>query len=76
MGSSGSALRERDEMMCRSCGRAERASEGYPCLECGTFLCLRCEFKGVTRCRQCTAAAESPRASRVTPGAVRPLRHG
>ena len=48
---------ERDEMECRSCGRMERASEGYPCARCGTFLCLRCEFAGVQECRRCAGDA-------------------
>ena len=29
---------ERDAMICRSCGHEERASEGYPCVDCGTFI--------------------------------------
>jgi hypothetical protein len=48
---------ERDEMQCRYCGRMERASEGYPCAGCGTFLCLICEFRGVSACKRCEAAA-------------------
>jgi hypothetical protein len=48
-------LREHDGMTCRACGQEERASEGYPCAECGTFLCLICTFKGVTLCAQCEA---------------------
>lgn len=27
-----------DAMICRACGREERASEGYPCADCGTFV--------------------------------------
>ncbi|HJS46992.1 MAG TPA: hypothetical protein VJ773_03285 [Gemmatimonadales bacterium] len=46
-------LHEHDGMTCRSCGREERASEGYPCAGCGTFLCLVCTFRGVTRCAAC-----------------------
>jgi hypothetical protein len=46
-------LHEHDAMECRACGREERASEGYPCVKCGTFICLLCNFKGVTHCRQC-----------------------
>ena len=42
-------------MMCRACGREERASEGYPCADCGTFICLVCSFRGVLRCRDCEA---------------------
>jgi len=33
----------------------ERASEGYPCADCGTFLCLLCTFRGVTLCSMCQA---------------------
>ncbi len=50
---------ERDAMICRACGRQERASEGYPCTGCGTFVCLVCTIRGVTRCRECSAK-ESP----------------
>ncbi len=46
-------LSERDAMLCRACGREERASEGYPCEMCGTFVCLVCTIRGVTRCRAC-----------------------
>lgn len=53
-------LQEADEMTCRACGNTERASEGYPCQECGTFICLMCEFRGVTLCKTC---AEGGRAS-------------
>jgi hypothetical protein len=50
-------LRERDAMICRSCGQEERASEGYPCRDCGTFICIMCVFKGVIRCERCAAIA-------------------
>jgi hypothetical protein len=46
-------LRERDAMICRSCSNEERASEGYPCEDCGTFLCIICTFRGVVRCQKC-----------------------
>jgi hypothetical protein len=46
---------EKDAMNCRACGREERASEGYPCTNCGTFICLICTFRGVTLCRECEA---------------------
>ena len=49
-------LKERDAMTCRACGREERASEGYPCDNCGTFVCLLCSFQGVTLCATCAAA--------------------
>ena len=53
---------EKDAMICRACGREERASEGYPCTRCGTFICLICSFRGVTLCAPCRQAAgpESP----------------
>lgn len=50
-------LKERDAMLCRSCGREERASEGYPCDGCGTFICLVCTIQGVTLCRECSGKA-------------------
>lgn len=46
-------LQEHDAMVCRSCGQEERASEGYPCAKCGTFICVICNFRGVTLCRDC-----------------------
>jgi hypothetical protein len=46
-------MQERDAMICRSCGNEERASEGYPCVDCGTFLCVICYLRGVIRCREC-----------------------
>jgi hypothetical protein len=48
-------IHEHDAMTCRSCGREERASEGYPCTNCGTFICLICTFQGVTLCKTCAA---------------------
>ena len=48
---------EKDAMICRACGREERASEGYPCTRCGTFICLICSFRGVTLCAPCRQAA-------------------
>jgi hypothetical protein len=56
---------ETDAMQCRSCGQTERASEGYPCRSCGTFICVLCNLRGVVFCRECTAkglAAEQPTA--------------
>ena len=47
-------LKEHDAMICRACGREERASEGYPCANCGTFICLICTFRGVTLCKACS----------------------
>ena len=49
------SMSERDAMQCRACGREERASEGYPCQDCGTFICNMCELRGVLRCRACAA---------------------
>ncbi len=49
-------IHEHDAMACRACGREERASEGYPCTNCGTFICLICSFRGVTLCKNCEAA--------------------
>ncbi len=51
-------LRERDAMVCRACDREERASEGYPCTECGTFICLICHFRGTEQCKECASALE------------------
>lgn len=51
-------LREKDAMLCRACGNEERASEGYPCTGCGTFICVMCSFRGVVQCRACAAAAK------------------
>ena len=53
-------LTERDAMICRACEREERASEGYPCSVCGTFICLMCTFKGIIRCKSCEAKAIAP----------------
>lgn len=53
-------LSERDAMICRSCGNEERASEGYPCVDCGTFICVICDMKGITRCRVCAHRAGEP----------------
>ena len=46
-------LKERDAMICRSCGNEERASEGYPCANCGTFICVMCNMRGITLCKDC-----------------------
>ena len=55
-------LKEHDGMQCRSCGNEERASEGYPCSDCGTFICLICTFRGVTRCKACEEKAKAAKA--------------
>jgi hypothetical protein len=31
----------------------ERASEGYPCQNCGKFICVICNFRGVVFCKTC-----------------------
>jgi hypothetical protein len=51
-------ISERDAMTCRACGNEERASEGYPCRNCGTFICVVCNMKGVTICTRCQTAGE------------------
>ena len=51
-------------MRCRACGREERASEGYPCVDCGTFICLICTFRGVTLCAASCAAKAAGSAHR------------
>lgn len=53
-------LQERDAMTCRACGNEERASEGYPCLGCGTFICQICNMRGVYYCTRCTEAGRAP----------------
>ena len=53
-----SEMKERDAMVCRACGREERASEGYPCTNCGTFICLICSFRGVSLCKNCSSSPE------------------
>ena len=64
---------ERDMMVCRSCGNEERASEGYPCSECGTFICQICDTRGITFCKNCRAnkrmAEPANLPKKVTPGA-------
>lgn len=54
---------ETDRMICRACGNEERASEGYPCDGCGTFICVICSMRGVTRCRECQAKSPPSDAS-------------
>jgi hypothetical protein len=50
-----------DAMECRACGKEERASEGYPCQNCGTFICNLCNMRGVILCKKCEAADTAPR---------------
>lgn len=51
---------ETDAMVCRACGNEERASEGYPCDDCGTFICLICSFRGVSLCTACAEKRGQP----------------
>ena len=53
-------MSERDMMVCRSCSNEERASEGYPCGGCGTFICLICDNRGITLCKACRAKQGVP----------------
>ena len=55
-----SPLQEHDAMICRACGKEERASEGYPCVKCGTFICVICNMRGVDTCRACTEKEHAP----------------
>ena len=48
---------EQDRMECRACGNEERASEGYPCRSCGTFICVICNLRGVIECKACAEKA-------------------
>lgn len=57
------SLEEKDSMICRACGNEERASEGYPCVSCGTFLCVICSIRGVIQCRACAEKAKAPAAT-------------
>jgi hypothetical protein len=70
-------IQEHDAMICRSCGNEERASEGYPCVDCGTFICVICDMRGITRGRACQAkrdaAANLPPAVPSHAPAVKPL---
>lgn len=50
-------MSEHDAMICRACGKEERASEGYPCQKCGTFICVICNMRGVEYCRACDQKA-------------------
>jgi hypothetical protein len=42
-----------DRAVCSACDREDRASEGYPCEQCGRFICLPCALRGIVRCRVC-----------------------
>ena len=52
-------MAETDVMVCRACGNEERASEGYPCETCGTFICQICSLRGVTFCATCQALEDA-----------------
>jgi len=56
----GESPKEKDAMFCRACGHEERASEGYPCTSCGTFICLICTFRGVVLCAKCSGGSPKP----------------
>ncbi len=58
---------ERDMMVCRSCGNEERASEGYPCQSCGTFICLICDNRGITLCQKCRKEQGQPEPANLPP---------
>jgi hypothetical protein len=60
-------LEEHDAMNCRSCGNEERASEGYPCVDCGTFICVICDIRGITRCRACQTRRGAAAAAAAAP---------
>jgi hypothetical protein len=51
-------VHEHDAMLCRRCGKEERASEGYPCIGCGTFICLICTLRGHQHCTACEQLGE------------------
>ncbi len=51
-------MTEVDKMICRACGNEERASEGYPCDGCETFICVVCNLRGVTHCKACQDKGE------------------
>ena len=52
-------MTEFDGMVCSACGQEERASEGYPCADCGNFLCIICQFRGILRCNDCETKAQA-----------------
>ena len=52
-------MSEQDVMVCRTCGNEDRASEGYPCDNCQTFICQVCNMRGITLCASCQAAEDA-----------------
>lgn len=68
--------RERDAMICRSCGNEERASEGYPCDSCGTFICQLCTLRGITLCASCAGKEAGLGAPDTAPESARPQSPG
>ena len=63
-------LEEHDAMTCRACGNEERASEGYPCTSCGTFICVICNLRGVQHCKQCALRLGEPLPTPPSPRAI------
>ena len=55
-------LEETERISFRYCGQDDRASEGYPCKVCGTFICIVCSIRGITMCRECekTGGQQAP----------------
>ncbi len=60
-------MSERDMMICRSCDNEERASEGYPCSGCGTFICQICDNRGITLCKKCREKENQPEPKNLPP---------
>ena len=54
-------IKEHDAMICRACGNEERASEGYPCQGCETFICIICTNRGVVLCQECQKKGVVPK---------------
>lgn len=60
-------MSEHDMMVCRSCSNEERASEGYPCSGCGTFICQICDTRGITLCKACRGKQSQPEPKNLPP---------
>lgn len=63
-------MSELDGMICRACGKKERASEGYPCERCETFICQICSMRGVVLCASCQALEDAERGAPSPGGAA------